>query len=174
MDIQTGADIRAARDTETAASRIYAEGFTAGLLGAATIALWFFLLDVINGRPFYTPTVLGTALFRGAAALQSPETLPISFEMVTAFTWVHLLVFALIGGLASRLLAMVENTPNTGFGIVLLFVLFECGFVTASVLFADTALQALGVVPVLVGNLLAAVTMALYFRLRHPSLRIEP
>ena len=32
--------------------------------GAATIAIWFAVLDVVSGRPLYTPTVLGTALFR--------------------------------------------------------------------------------------------------------------
>ena len=55
-------------------SRIYDEGIVAGLLGAATIAIWFLILDMIQGRPLYTPTVLGTALFRGGAGLASPES----------------------------------------------------------------------------------------------------
>ena len=43
-------------------SRVYVEGLVAGLIGAATIAVWFFILDLYNGRPFYTPNVLGAAL----------------------------------------------------------------------------------------------------------------
>ena len=39
------------------------EGLITGILGAATVALWFFLVDAIKGRPLYTPTVLGTVLY---------------------------------------------------------------------------------------------------------------
>ena len=74
-------------------ARIYQEGLVAGLIGAATVALWFLILDTVNGRPLSTPTLLGTALFRRGAALAAPETLPVSLEMVAMFTWVHALVF---------------------------------------------------------------------------------
>ena len=82
-------------------SKIYEEGIVAGLIGAATIAIWFLILDTIKGRPLYTPTVLGTALFRGGAGLATPESLPVSFDIVVLFTWVHVLVFVVIGGAAA-------------------------------------------------------------------------
>ena len=72
------------------------------------MALWFVLLDGASGHPLYTPTVLGTAIFR-RAALATPETLSVSLEMVGMFTWIHVLIFAALGGVASRLLAMVER-----------------------------------------------------------------
>src|SRR5215813_1307716 len=75
----------------------YAEGIVAGLIGAATIAGWFFILDAVRGKPFYTPTVLGTALFRRGIGLDSPATLTPDFEMVMSFTWIHVLIFILIG-----------------------------------------------------------------------------
>src|SRR5204863_254585 len=115
----------------------------AGVVGAAAIALWFLALDGVKGRPFYTPTVLGTALFRGGAGLQSPETLPIDFEMVLSFTWVHVLAFLIIGVGASRLLGIAERNPSFGFGIVLLFVVFEFGFLLVCMLFAEPVLRAL-------------------------------
>src|SRR5438067_2400125 len=59
---------------------VYAEGIRAGLVGAATIAVWFLLLDTIAGRPLYTPNVLGTALLRGVNALDDPARLPIDLE----------------------------------------------------------------------------------------------
>ncbi len=75
-------------DTRTTrVSKLYQEGIVAGVVGAATVAVWFLVLDTIAGRPFYTPTVLGTALFRKGAGLGSPQTLPVSFDMVLAFTW---------------------------------------------------------------------------------------
>src|SRR5262249_22736456 len=101
---------------------VYVEGLLAGVAGAATIAVWFLLLDTVKGHPFHTPTVLGTALFRGGAGLEAPETLPVDGEMVLSFTWVHVLAFLLIGLAAARLLAVAERNPSFGFGIVLLFV----------------------------------------------------
>ncbi|TMA80276.1 MAG: hypothetical protein E6J77_18470 [Deltaproteobacteria bacterium] len=109
-------------------SSVYAEGLLAGLGGATTIALWFLILDAFNGRPFYTPTVLGTALFHAGSGLETPETLPTSFETVVSFTWVHVLVFLAIGVAASRLIALAEQNPSFGFGIVLFFVFFQCAF----------------------------------------------
>lgn len=155
-------------------SRLYLEGIVAGLIGAATIAIWFLILDTINGRPLYTPTVLGTALFRRGEGLASPESLPISFEMTLMYTWVHGLIFCVIGGIASRLLALAEKNLNLGFGILLFFVVFEFGFVVAAFVFAEAILRALTWPAVLIGNLLAAAAMAGYFWRCHPHLQIRP
>ena len=160
--------------TGSEVARLYQEGIVAGVLGAATIAVWFLILDTINGRPLYTPTVLGTALFKHGQGLESPGTLTVSGDMVLVVTWVHLLIFAVIGGAASRLLALAEQEPNVGFGVLLLFVVFEFGFVLSAMSFAQPVLQALDWSAILVGNLLAAAVMAVYFWRRHPHLRIEP
>ena len=73
------------------------------LIEAAGWPIWFLIVDTVNGRPLYTPTVLGTALFGGGAGLETPETLQPSFEMAFSFTWVHVLVFLVIGvGLTLR------------------------------------------------------------------------
>ncbi|MBI4381221.1 MAG: hypothetical protein HY574_08525 [candidate division NC10 bacterium] len=155
-------------------SRLYQEGIVAGVIGAATIAIWFLILDTINGQPLYTPTVLGTALFRRGESLASPESLPVSFEMVLMYTWIHGLIFAFLGGLASRLLRLAERNPNLGFGILLLFVVFEFGFLVVATLFEERILRALSWQAILVGNLLAAAAMAGYFWRRHPHLEIRP
>jgi hypothetical protein len=155
-------------------SRLYQEGIVAGILGAATVAVWFLILDTINGRPLYTPTVLGTALFRRGVGLGALDALPASLEMVLMFTWVHGLAFAAIGGLASRLLGMAERNPSIGFGVLLLFVVFEAGFTVAAMMFAAPVLHALTWPAVLVANLLAAAVMGGYFRLRHPTLSVSP
>jgi hypothetical protein len=160
--------------TSADVGKLYQEGIVAGVLGAATIAVWFLILDTIQGRPLYTPTVLGTALFKGSHALESPGTLSVSFDMVLVISWVHLLIFTVVGGLASRLLALAEERPNIGFGVVLLFVVFEFGFVATAMIFAQPVLHALDWPAILVGNLFAAMAMILYFRRRHPNLRIEP
>lgn len=157
-----------------AISTLIKEGLVAGMIGAATIAIWFLVLDAIQGRPLYTPTVLSTALFQWGAELASPERLLVSFEMVVLYTWVHGLVFAVIGGVAAWLLSLAERIPDLGFGILLLFVVFEFGFLVASMVFAEPVLHALAWPAVLIGNLLAATAMGVYFWHRHPYLTIRP
>jgi hypothetical protein len=160
--------------TGAGTSSIYEEGIVAGLLGAATIAIWFFILDAIQGRPLYTPTVLGTALLRGRAGLTAAESLPVSFELVLWFTWVHVLVFVVLGGAASGLLRLAERDPNFGFGILLFLVVFMFGFIGVSLAFAEEVLHALAWPAILIGNLLSAGAMAWYFWRRHPQLTIWP
>lgn len=154
--------------------RLSQEGLVAGLLGAATIALWFLLLDTLRGRPLLTPSLLGTAIFGGGAGLDSPAGLAVSMEMVVLYTWVHALVFAVVGGVAARLLAVAERRPHVGFGILLLFVVFEFGFLIATMLFAERVLRVLAWPAVLFGNLLAAVVMGAYLWRRHRGLTIWP
>jgi hypothetical protein len=170
----TAATSTLAAPRSAAVPRTSEEGIVAGLIGAATVAACFLVVDTISGRPFYTPTVLGTALFYGGEGLASPETLPVSAERALMFTWVHVLAFAVIGGVAARLLQLAEKDPNYGFGILLLFVFFMFGFIVAALIFADAVLAALAWPVILVANLLAAAAIAAYFWRRHPDLQIFP
>lgn len=160
------------RDREIAGA--YAEGIRAGLVGAVTIALWFAILDGLAGRWLFTPTVLGTAIFRGGAGLDDPATLTPSLEMTLSFTWIHVLVFVILGIVAARLLLLAEEDSHMGFGILLLFFVFEFGFVGACMVFAAPVLDALAWPAIVVGNLLAAVAMAVTFWRGHRQLTIQP
>jgi hypothetical protein len=157
-------------------SKLYQEGIAAGTLGAVTIAVWFLVLDLLKGRPLFTPTVLGTALFKGMGELPTRASFTVSVDIVVGFTFVHWLVFAAVGCIASRLLGLAERNANIGFGILLLFVVFEFGFIGGTTVFARPVLQALAWPPatVLIGNLLAAIAMGLYFWRRHPHMTIRP
>jgi hypothetical protein len=159
----------AVNDTAT-----YVEGIRAGVAGAAAIALWFLVVDLYAGRPFYTPTVLGHAVFNGTTGLAGVENVEPSLELVLGFTWIHGLSFLLLGLLASRLLALADRDPNYGFGILLLFVVFEVGFVFVCMLAAEPILHALTLRAILVGNLLAAGAMAVVFRRHRESLTALP
>ena len=154
-------------------SGVYVEGVVGGMIGAATIAIWFFVVDLYNGRPFYTPNVLGAALSL-SRTIPDPAAAPISMELVVFYTWVHALIFCVIGGLAAKLLSLAERDLHFGFGILLLFVIFEFGFVAAALIFAEPILRALTWPAVLVGNLLAAGAMTVYFWRHHPKLWIAP
>ena len=153
---------------------VYKEGFIAGIVGALTVALWFLIVDTLHGRPFYTPTVLGTALFGRGVWPATLETAPASFEMVAMFTWVHVLAFAVIGVIAAQLIATAERNPSLGFGFVLLFVILEACFTVGVMIVAEPVLRALTWQGILVANILAAGVMAGYFWLRHPTLKVSP
>jgi hypothetical protein len=166
--------IDASAPTTLDAARVYREGMIAGVVGALAIAVWFLVLDTLSGRPLWTPTVLGTVLFRGGAGLGTPESIAVSTEMVLMFTWVHGLLFVALGGLVARLLSHVERHPSSGFGVLLLFVIFQFGFIIAATMFAAPVLRLLSPWSILVANLLAAAAMTAYFRGCHPGLRVEP
>ena len=159
---------------ERASAAVYTEGLLAGVGGAVTVAAWFLLLDTIAGHPFYTPSLLGTALVRHGMEIPAPETLPVNMEMVVNFTWMHLLAFMVIGLAASKLLEQAERDPNLGFGILLLFVVFEFGFIAVFSNVASEVLEVISWPSILVGNLLAAGAMGLIFWRRHPRLVIRP
>jgi hypothetical protein len=175
MPVQSGATQPVEVERGAPASMaVYLEGIRAGLVGASIIALWFFVLDAIAGRPFYTPTVLGAALFRGGAGLEAEGAIQPSLELVAGFTWVHYLIFLLIGVGAARLMAIAERNPNLGFGIVLFFAVFEFGFLLASMVFAENLLERLAWPAVVIGNLLAAIGMVLVLWRGHRQLAIQP
>jgi len=93
MTIQTNSsDASVAVNSSSELSRLYSEGIIAGMIGAAIIAIWFLILDTFNGRPLYTPTVLGTALFGRGEGLSSLENMRVSVEMTLMYTWVPVCV----------------------------------------------------------------------------------
>ena len=155
-------------------TRVYQEGIVAGILGALSVAVWFLIVDLAHGRPFYTPTVLGTALFGRGVWSATLENLPASFDMVAMFTWVHLLAFVVVGVVVARVIGMAEAHPSLGFGFVLLFVILEACFTAAVMIVAAPVLRALTWPAILVANLLAAAVMAGYFWLRHPAMQMRP
>lgn len=174
MTTETAVHLASVPGRDRALATAYAEGIRAGLIGALTIALWFAILDGLGGRWFFTPTLLGTAIFRGGSGLDDPSTLKPSLEMVLSFTWIHVLVFLLVGMTAGRLMLLAEDDSHMGFGILLLFFVFEFGFLAACMVFAEPVLQALAWPTIAIGNLLAALAMAAIFWRGHRGLSIAP
>ncbi len=151
-------------------ARILREGFVAGLVGAGAVAVWFFLVDVIGGNPFYTPSMLGSAVFWG---LRDPALVEVDFPTVIAYTMLHVVLFALIGMIAAALATVVEKFPSTLFLIVVLFAIFEVGFYIVVATMAAPLLGRLAWSNVAVGNLIAALGMGYYLWTVHPEIRDE-
>jgi len=92
---------------------------TVGLIGAAIVMLWFFIVDLAAGAPLRTPALLGAALFDGArVAVVSPTA-----RLVVGYTAVHLVGFMAMGLGVAGLFALAEREKRV---LALLFMLGCC------------------------------------------------
>lgn len=150
--------------------RVLREGVTAGLIGAGSVAAWFLFVDLIAGRPLYTPAVLGSAAFQG---LRDPSTVVVGFDSVGAYTATHVFLFILVGLIASAMANEAKKSPEVLWLLAEFFIVFEIGFYAVVGIVFTPLLAALAWVNVAVGNLLAAVAMGYYLWRAHPELRVQ-
>jgi hypothetical protein len=150
--------------------RIVREGFVAGLIGAASVAVWFLLVDLVAGRPFFTPAMLGDALFWDVT---DPAQVHVAFPIVVGYTMLHAVAFMVVGLVAAILAYEVELFPSTLFIVVVAFAIFEFGFYLVVAIFARPMLGALAWWNVAIGNAIAAAGMGGYLWKQHPKLREE-
>ena len=148
-------------------ARVIREGTVGGLIGAALVALWFLAFDALQGRPLFTPALLGSAMFEG---LRDPRLLAISPAVILGYTIVHGAAFAAFGILCAVLIVAAERDPSLTWAFVALFVSFEVFFLALNRVFAESVLGALVWWAILVGNLLAAGGMLAYFFVGHRAL----
>ena len=142
------------------AGTVLREGVVAGLIGAAVVALWFLVLDWIQGDPLRTPELLGSALLR------QPPRLPAVFH----YSIVHGLAFVLFGVVGAVLIAAAERQPVFIFPLVILFTAFEVGFFGAVIILAKSVLDEVAGWEIFTGNLLAATAMLAYYFKGHRHL----
>src|SRR3989442_7173790 len=113
-------------------TRILREGFIAGLIGAGVVALWFLIVDIIAGRPFFTPAMLGSAVFWG---VHDPALVVIEYSRIIGYTMIHVTAFILVGTVAAAPAAEAEVAPGTLYlGVVFLPTFRFRFYVTATVL----------------------------------------
>ncbi len=150
---------------------ILIEGFITGVIGAGVVAAWFLFLDAIQHEPMYTPSLLGTLLFKGAGAAISHET--IDPGMVAAYTIVHHLAFIVVGVVASFLVTEMERVPPLGIALLFLFVFFETGFHIFMLAVGQPLLGEIAFWGVAIANLLASAAMAAWLWYRHPRMLVH-
>jgi hypothetical protein len=150
----------------TTRKQVWKEGVSAGLLGAAGVALWFFVADLIAGQPLYTPGLLGKAML---SLLGHGIEHGVLFN-AAAYTVFHVLAFIGVGALASVLVHATQRTPQVAAGLLLLFAVFESGFYSMVVaLSKPEILGAIAWYQILAANLVAATLMGGYLWKKHPE-----
>lgn len=148
--------------------RVVREGIIAGLIGAAGVAIWFLIVDTMQGQPFRTPAMLGSALLSifGARGAEGTAT------FVVVYTLFHGVAFLAVGILLTFLVHHAENDPEVIAAIIVLFIIFELGFAGLVALLAESpTFGRLAWYQVAVGNAIASLAMGYYLWRRHPKLR---
>jgi putative oxidoreductase len=147
------------------------EGIVAGLIGALTIAVWFGLLDVIAGHPFFTPATLGHSLLSVFGAIPPDEG---TLTFVIVYSIFHFTAFVFVGLVASLIVTLARHEPSILLGFAILFAVTEIGIYGLVALLGETSpLQRGAWLPIMVGNVLAACTMGYYFHKKHSELEHE-
>ena len=143
------------------------EGIVAGVIGAAVVAIWFFVFDLLRGRPFLTPTLLGSFVFFG---VNTPAGVEPAVGPILGYTILHGLAFVAFGVVAATMMAMSEREPSLFIAFVILFAAFEV-FIFGVLSIVGRAMQAALVWwAVLIGNLLASIAMLWFFFRAHRAL----
>jgi len=134
---------------------------TCSAIGGVVLSLYFFILDIIAGRPLYTPMLLGSILFEGAPA-SSVASAPLDIWIVAAYTIVHFAAFGVIG-LAASLLAHLADFARDRHILVAVGVLsIEIVSFCMGAWAFPGAIAALGASRIAIANLLAAAGMIVY------------
>jgi len=149
------------------------EGLLAGVLGAAAVAILFFVVDVANGRPLWTPHALGAALFLGEIA---PPDAAVSPALIGGYTVIHGWVFVSIALIAGSLLSGSDlSRERRGMRILALaaalFVAFSALFFVFGLLRGPDAARPFSIGWLMGVNAVAALVMAAWLgtRLQRPA-----
>jgi hypothetical protein len=132
------------------------------------VALWFFIIDMGRGQPFFTPGALGSAPFLGSSALSAVD---VSITTVAGYSIVHIGAFFPTGFIAATIAGYAEDTPPFVIGAVTLFAAFEAFFMDVIALSAEFPLSALAWWAIVLGNVPATLSMGSYLWVKHPKLR---
>jgi hypothetical protein len=144
------------------------EGLITGVIGAAAVAIWFLIYDVITGRILFTPAALGSAVFLGARGAADVQ---ITAVTVLGYSALHVTAFVLTGLVAAGVVAAAEEyTEAVLLGGVLLLVTFEAFSIGMFSILAYWLVETLTWKNILGANAVAALCMGGYLYYRHPAL----
>lgn len=136
-------------------------GLVAGFAAASALALWFLVIDAIAGRPFHTPAFL-------ARVVLGTEALTLDAAQIALYTVVHFALFLAVGAAVGWLMERVRLVPGLLLGLVLGFLLFNLVFYGGVSLTGTDVVNYLGWAEVLVGNIIAGLTLVGVVQLLHP------
>jgi hypothetical protein len=134
-------------------------------VGAAAVAIFFLISDLLQGQPLFTPSLVGSALFLG---LDPASVGTVHLGVIGLFSLVHFAAFFALGATTSWAIQREPRLPARSMVLAIaLFASLEGGVLIFDALFAPGTLAAVGHGEILVANVLAASSMALSLRHAH-------
>ncbi len=144
------------------------DGLITGLVGAAAVAVWFFLVDMAANTPFATPAALGSAVLLGAS---NPSEVQFNLGVILAYSFLHLGAFFAVGIAFAWLAHQVQHASGFWMRAVAVLVLLEGLFMGTLEIMSGWVIGELGWWVVLMANLLAVTAMGIWIWRQHPGLR---
>ena len=141
------------------------EGMMVGVIGASVVALWFLLVDAVLREPLLTPSLVADHLF---GVDPDAHALTVDLARVSAVVALHGGLFVLFGIAAAWFVSRHVVQPSLPGLLLTLFAALEGAFLLGTELAFPGVARAIGHVPILVANALAAFAMALYLRRTEP------
>lgn len=146
-------------------NRVTREGIAAGLIGATAVAVWFAILDLIQGKFLATPVMLGTSL--GSLFLNGDT--PGQAAAFLGYTLFHYGAFVLAGLGFSWVVNGAEKVPSVVIGLLGLVAVFEVWWVGGTYLLSR-GFGELTWLQVFIANIIGAGVMSFYLWRQHPLL----
>lgn len=140
---------------------ILGDGFFAGAIGAAAVALFFLVADAIERVPLWTPSLVGDVVLRGG---EPTGEVSIDLATVALFSIVHGAAFVAYGVLCAAVLSRLRETPDLPIIALFCFVGLELGSLAAFRLMEPGLAAQIGHGYVAAGNVLAGVGMSVWLR----------
>ncbi len=150
--------------------RVWRTGIMTGLLGAASVALWFFVLDFVDGTPLATPELLGRTLLGvlGKGVGFTPTA------NIAIYSLLHVSVFLGIGIVFSAVLNLSRRVPSVLAGLSLFVVVFQTGFQILPSVFEDVpGWASLTWLRIGAANLISLVVMGWYLWRSEPGIGLR-
>lgn len=149
---------------------VLGEGIVTGVIGATAVAVWFLIVDSVAGRPFYTPSLLGEALFSifGPPAGESPTL------HIVGYTLWHYAAYIVIGTILAFIVRRADDDPNVLAGLAIFFFVYQVGFYGVVALMSQWELLGnLAWYQIGIANIVSSVLMGWYLYRGHPRVAEE-
>lgn len=147
-------------------SPIVTRGAIAGFLAATALAVWFLVVDIVQADPFRTPLFV-------AGALAGRDGADGVLGLLIMYTALHFAAFVALGIGVNWALERSRTAPYVLLGFVLGFLLFDVVFYAGVIVTGVDVVRELGWPQVLVGNLIAGITLMAYLNLTGTGVRLS-
>ncbi|MBR9989880.1 MAG: hypothetical protein KFH98_09005 [Gemmatimonadetes bacterium] len=137
-------------------------GAITGITGAATLAVFFFIVDLVRGTPLSTPTFLASVTTGGDAADGG-------LVLIALYSLIHFALFIAIGVAVTWVLERTRLRPHFLLGAILGLLLFDILFYAGVIITGENVVRAIGWAEVLAGNVIAGVAMFAYLQATAPE-----